>query len=203
MSSTIDSSRSPQLALVPTRFKCTRCGNCCRGPGHARLFPNDLARLAQHFSVALDDFVRARCVLLVETHRFPDDVLTFSTLGLQRDDDACVFLTASGCSVHAAKPLVCSLAPFSRTHWFHSDSRQRFLQLSKGFGHGPLWSEEDLAKSMRRETEQWDRYLGLLRSNPTLSWWTLYGLQAQPNLITVEWTAKYDRPWSEVSASAT
>ena len=143
----------------------------------------------------MDDFARAYCVLLLETHRFPEETLAFAMLGLARQGDACVFLAPGGCAVHAVKPLICSLAPFSRTHWYGEDTRRRFLGISKGFGRGPLWREQDVAASIQRETEQWDRHLPLFRSYPAPCWWEGYGLSLHLPLVTVEWTETHAQSW--------
>ena len=39
------------------RFECTRCGNCCSGtPGSVRVNDAEIAKLAEHLELAIDEF---------------------------------------------------------------------------------------------------------------------------------------------------
>lgn len=97
-------------------FKCVCCGECCR---HVRLSVPleslDVYRMAKHLRDAgqdvasMDDFLEryAEPALLDECGYF---VYFLKTEG---DDDSCIFLQDSRCTVHAANPRACRTYPFT------------------------------------------------------------------------------------------
>lgn len=80
----------------PWSYVCHSCGRCC----HGRVIvvnPYELVRLARYRGVSTT-------ALIAESTQG-------GTLLRRDDDEACVFLTAQGCSVHPARPLVCRTYP--------------------------------------------------------------------------------------------
>jgi len=90
------------------RFGCTRCGACCRRPGYVWLGRADIARMADHLGISVDDF-RARYTVevAVEGQDSPG-------VHLAKAPHGCVFLddATNECKVQPAKPTQCQAFPF-------------------------------------------------------------------------------------------
>jgi Fe-S-cluster containining protein len=117
------------------RFACTRCGNCCTGPGgYVWLTERDEEGLAAHLGLTRDEF-RRRYARLVGTRLSLVD----------KPNGDCVFLTAErGCGVQAAKPRQCVTYPFwpritaTRDAWAAEGER------CPGIGKGPRYRPEEI-----------------------------------------------------------
>ena len=84
-------------------FRCTRCGDCCRGFGGTYLAGDDILNISRHISVAPDRFVADFCER------------SGSRLVLrQRPDGYCVFWDGL-CGIHPVKPRMCRQWPFIRS----------------------------------------------------------------------------------------
>lgn len=90
----------PMTRISPFSYTCGRCSRCCRDKG-IMLNPYEVLRLARHEGLSTTEFIR----------QYTD---TAGTQLQQRIDGSCVFLTAQGCGVHAARPLVCRIYPLGR-----------------------------------------------------------------------------------------
>lgn len=97
-------------------FKCTRCGDCCRGIKESVMLESlDAYRLAKHLRQTdpsiqqMDDMLMkyADPVPLTD-NGFPIYVL--KTLG---EDDTCIFLKENRCTVYPARPRTCRLYPIT------------------------------------------------------------------------------------------
>ncbi|OPZ25813.1 MAG: Flagellin N-methylase [Lentisphaerae bacterium ADurb.BinA184] len=90
----------PEAAL---RYRCTRCGACCRWDGYVRVSDEEIARIA-----ALLD-------LTPEAVRRDYTRLTHDRAGLsltEKPDGSCVFLADGNvCRIQDAKPRQCKLFP--------------------------------------------------------------------------------------------
>jgi Fe-S-cluster containining protein len=85
------------------RFACTGCGDCCTGAaGYTWVSRGDIACLASHLGLALDEFGRSHLRRVGERHALLED----------RQTGACVFLEHRSCSVYAARPAQCRAYPF-------------------------------------------------------------------------------------------
>ena len=79
------------------KFECQRCNECCKKPGFVYLKEGEEEKIAKFLGIEVFDFVNQYCDL--EDRR---------RLVLKKHpDEACIFLTASGCSIHPAKPEQC------------------------------------------------------------------------------------------------
>jgi Fe-S-cluster containining protein len=77
---------------------CEGCGTCCRWPGEVRLDDAEISRLARQQGLAEPVFIERHTRLRQDRRG----------LALkEQPDGACIFLTASGCGVHAVKPQQC------------------------------------------------------------------------------------------------
>ncbi|MBX7067731.1 MAG: YkgJ family cysteine cluster protein [Parachlamydiales bacterium] len=85
------------------RFKCTGCGKCCTGsPGYVFLSRPDIERLAAHFSMKEEEFMRQK-VRYVDEH--------YALLDKPGSGD-CIFLENNKCSVYEARPVQCRTFPW-------------------------------------------------------------------------------------------
>ncbi len=84
------------------KFECQRCNECCRKPGFVYLKEGEAERIAHFLQLPEMDFVNQFCDLAdrrwLVLKKFPDE--------------ACIFLTQAGCSIHPAKPQQCLDFPF-------------------------------------------------------------------------------------------
>lgn len=85
------------------RYRCRRCGTCCRWPGYVRLAAEDVEPIADFLALPVAEFVERYTVL---TH----DRRGLSLI--ENDEGYCVFLTRSGdCMIQPVKPEQCKLFP--------------------------------------------------------------------------------------------
>ena len=91
---------SPMTRSTPFSYACGRCSRCCHHKG-ITLNPYEVLRLARQQGLTTTEFIA----------RHTD---TAGTRLRQRADGACMFLTATGCGVHADRPLVCRIYPLAR-----------------------------------------------------------------------------------------
>jgi Fe-S-cluster containining protein len=112
-------------------YKCARCGRCCRDVKNAVMLESlDLFRLARFLKMPVEN------VALTYTNTaFLSWWHPLLLLKTTPHRDTCVFLTASGCSVHAANPRACRTYPLGVGP---NDERPgEWLQfiVSKKYGH--------------------------------------------------------------------
>jgi Fe-S-cluster containining protein len=138
----------------PFSYECRGCGRCCRGKV-IRLNPYEVARLAEFLGTSTTEVLA----------RWTSE--GGATLA-RHDDGACVFLGASGCSVHAARPLVCRLYPLGRR--LDPDGTERFAELephpqTEGV-YGKDGAVEDFLRSqdVARHLAAADRYVAVMKT---------------------------------------
>ncbi|MBK8095093.1 MAG: YkgJ family cysteine cluster protein [Verrucomicrobiaceae bacterium] len=85
------------------RYLCQRCGNCCRWPGDVRVTDAEVAAIAAHVGMPLEEFIA-----------------TYTRLNANRTglsiidagDGACIFLEGVNvCRIQPVKPVQCSGFP--------------------------------------------------------------------------------------------
>ncbi|AXA34862.1 MAG: YkgJ family cysteine cluster protein [Candidatus Hydrogenedentota bacterium] len=91
--------------LQITEFICARCGNCCRGEGFVRVFPNEAQRIAEFLGIPVEQFLR-------EYTRVPDlaeDVAAGVRWLIDKPGPLreCIFLDGNACRIHPVKPQRC------------------------------------------------------------------------------------------------
>ena len=79
------------------RFECSRCGDCCRGPGYVWVSPREIDRLAGCLALSVEAF----------SQRFLRTVAGRTALVDNAAGD-CVFWE-DGCSVYDARPTQCRI----------------------------------------------------------------------------------------------
>lgn len=92
------SNRSDQL-----RYRCQKCGNCCRWEGYVRLNHEEMRPIAHYLGLSVDEFVQKYTILTRDRRGLS---LT------ENEDGACVFLSPDGCCmIQPVKPEQCRQFP--------------------------------------------------------------------------------------------
>ncbi len=87
----------PVSPLPLEAFECQRCNACCRQPGFVYLKEGEAEQIAGFLKLDVYTFTDRYCEVQERQH-----------LVLKKEsDEACIFLTGGGCSVHAVKPVQC------------------------------------------------------------------------------------------------
>ncbi len=92
------------------RFRCTRCAACCRHvKGSVVIEGLDAYRLARHLGMETADFMSQYTEPFIL-----DDKLWYPifSLRVKGNEDSCIFLKGTRCTVQEAKPRTCRLYPF-------------------------------------------------------------------------------------------
>jgi Fe-S-cluster containining protein len=79
------------------KFECQRCNLCCRQPGFVYVTSEETEEIAHVLKMEIYDFVNRYCEL------FDRRKLVLK----KYEDESCVFLTKSGCSIYPARPQQC------------------------------------------------------------------------------------------------
>ncbi len=83
------------------QFVCQRCNRCCQQAGFVYLQDGEAEAMAAYKKMELYEF----------TAHYTDVIDRRQLVLKKQPDEACIFLTAAGCSVHAAKPRQCREFP--------------------------------------------------------------------------------------------
>lgn len=110
----------------PFSYECRACSRCCRGKT-IPVNPYEIARIAEALGTTTTEVLE----------RFTAH--GGATLAV-REDATCVFLGDGGCSVHAARPLVCRLYPLGRR--VDGDGTERFATLEPHPKSAGVWGTE-------------------------------------------------------------
>lgn len=79
------------------KFQCMRCNECCRKPGYVYLSETEAEEIARFLGKEVRAFMDEFC-----------EIVDRRKIVLKKHaDEACIFLTETGCSVHPAKPRQC------------------------------------------------------------------------------------------------
>lgn len=107
------SPRNREVQLDPAvRYVCQRCTACCKWPGDVRLEPDELAPIARHLGLSVEDFT-ARHTRLRSNRQGLSLV--------EKQNHECVMLEGDACRIHPVKPGQCRGFP---NHWNFPGWRQ-------------------------------------------------------------------------------
>lgn len=81
-------------------FKCTQCGDCCKGYGGTYLQESDIARIAAFIGISDSEFRERFCVLSGNR-----------PILAQQANGYCIFYHQN-CTIHSVKPRMCKRWPF-------------------------------------------------------------------------------------------
>jgi len=116
------------------RFSCTRCGNCCRGPGYVWVDDEEVNLLADHFAMPIDEFEKVYTRKIGRSRSLRD----------QANDNCVFFDDEAGCLVYEARPRQCRTWPF----WEHNlETLQTWKGVQErcpGSGKGELFTVEEI-----------------------------------------------------------
>lgn len=121
-------------------FRCTRCGDCCRGYGGTYVTPEDVAAIAAHVGCPAEDFTRRFC------RRSGGRPLL-----AQGSDGYCIFYDA-GCTIHPVKPRMCRRWPFIES--VRTDPGNWAAMASACPGMCTEFSPEQVRECVRRVLEE-------------------------------------------------
>jgi Fe-S-cluster containining protein len=121
-------------------FRCTRCGNCCRGaPGYVWVTPEEVQALAQYRGENLDDFegLYTRAVGNRRTLR-------------EKANGDCVFWDREdGCTVYPVRPRQCRTWPFWESNVATPADWEETCQACPGAGQGELIPVEEITRRIK------------------------------------------------------
>ena len=87
------------METYDSRYRCTRCGACCRWSGYVWLTDEEVGQLAGSLGLSVDEFTDRYT-------RLTDDRRGLSLV--ERADESCVFLTDTNhCQVYPVRPQQC------------------------------------------------------------------------------------------------
>lgn len=93
------------------RFKCRKCGKCCKNQDMILFTPNDLFKIARK----LEKTIQAVISDYTEVYIGSQSKLPIVHLLMQGPKNACPFLGQdSRCTIHDSKPVICALYPLGR-----------------------------------------------------------------------------------------
>ncbi|CEG43880.1 Predicted spermine/spermidine synthase [Plasmopara halstedii] len=100
---------------VKLRFRCTECGKCCTGRGgRVRVNDREIKELAAFKNLTVNDFKRKHTLELNKNNNGQN--VTQSILLQTSDDNQCIFLQGSKCSVYKVRPTQCRTFPWWPEH---------------------------------------------------------------------------------------
>ena len=92
------------------RFRCVRCTACCRYvKGSVVIDSLDAYRLARHLKMEVADFISQYTDPFILDDKLWYPIFSLCVTG---NEDSCIFLKGSCCTVRDAKPQACRLYPF-------------------------------------------------------------------------------------------
>lgn len=133
------------------RFRCMRCGKCCRHVLQTVVIePLDVFHLAKFLRCSIAEFYDkyTDMFLIDEKTAFP--VFALKTIG---QDNACIFLKGSKCTVQEAKPRTCRLYPF----WVHPTEDGFSYHYTTERSHHPRGSVVRVKDWMRENFSEEDK----------------------------------------------
>lgn len=123
-----------ELLREGVRFRCQRCGSCCRRPGYVALRAEDIRAASLHLGISEQSF-RRRFTLAEGGMR----LLKATSRG------ECPFFEGV-CRLHGAKPFQCRSWPFWPENLADAESWERARTFCKGIGRGPRVGEKRIAR---------------------------------------------------------
>ena len=123
-----------QIGTFNFRFECVNeCTNCCSHPGDVFLTELDTERIAYYLGLSTEEFLDQHCEKCDGKTRIADP-----------NKGACRFVTATGCSIHAVKPLQCHTFPYWPEYVSSKRSWKRLRHFCPGIGLGPIVSSNEV-----------------------------------------------------------
>ncbi len=129
------------------RFRCTRCGECCRNHGEytfVNLTEVELREIPAFLGIGRAEFLARYCTKEPGFHPT-----------LRMDTPACPFLGAdSRCQIYPVRPLQCRTWPFWKENLVRETWEGPVKDVCPGIGEGDLHPREEIER-IADETERW------------------------------------------------
>jgi Fe-S-cluster containining protein len=110
------------------KFKCTGCGNCCRGkPGYVWVNQTEMENIASFLKLPFDTFKKNHVRKVYK----PGEGYLYSLIELG-EDNACVFLKDNECSIYDVRPKQCSTFPFWPKHLASKNDWEALKEMCEG-----------------------------------------------------------------------
>lgn len=142
------------------KFRCEKCGKCCKGDGVVYLTVSDLRHLAKFFHMNLPNFFHNYCSYVEETRIIGKKILELPAILLKKKGNGkCIFLRENQCAIHKNKPFMCGAWPFLYSVVYNPDFQQKMPRICPGLGHGKHFS---VRASLYKEREEAQEYVKTL-----------------------------------------
>lgn len=120
------------------RFACTRCGNCCKGPGYVWVDEQEMEALALHLGM---DALTFEAVYTRKVGRS-------RSLRDQANDNCIFYADGQGCLVYDARPRQCRTWPFWSQNLESPKDWKRTQERCPGSGQGQLFTAEEIIRRL-------------------------------------------------------
>jgi Fe-S-cluster containining protein len=145
------------------RFTCSQCGNCCTGgPGFVWASDQEVARLAQHLALSVDETLRRYCRKVGGRVSFNENrnargeydcVFLKEERIEQRQGDELVVHVRRSCTVYPVRPLQCRTWPFWESNLSNEAIWAASSQRCHGMNRGRLFTRQEMESL--RDAEDW------------------------------------------------
>ena len=92
------------------RFKCRKCGKCCKHQNTILFTARDIFNIAKKLNMSTEDVINE----YAETYIGSASRIPVVHMVPRGPSEACPFLMDGRCSIHECKPVVCALYPLGR-----------------------------------------------------------------------------------------
>ena len=92
------------------RFKCRKCGKCCKHQNTILFTARDIFNIAKKLDLSTEDVINR----YAETYIGSASRIPVVHMVPRGPSEVCSFLTDGRCSIHECKPVVCALYPLGR-----------------------------------------------------------------------------------------
>ncbi|MDX1501528.1 MAG: YkgJ family cysteine cluster protein [Thermoanaerobaculia bacterium] len=126
----------PPWFAAGLRFRCTACGDCCRGEGYVWVGRREAERLAEHLDLERDEFGR----------RYLRRVQGRLSLTEKAGGECVFWREGAGCTVYEARPDQCRTFPFWRSSLASPESWSETARRCEGIGEGRVYEEREIVR---------------------------------------------------------
>jgi len=160
------------------RFKCQRCGRCCKGKGEGFvfLFGNEKEKICDSLKVTDKQFMEKYAEEIEAEYRIFDDSLIptqkkifLPSVVLKQDDNdgECVFLSDERCKIYAERPNQCRTWPTWRVVMTNRRGFNNAKKKCPGIDakDGRLITKEEILSNINREIQIERNFIKLRRNS--------------------------------------
>lgn len=96
------------------RYKCQRCGMCCKNNNSIVLMPYDIYSMSKYLNLEIPDFLFSYTMITMDENNIP-----IIRIAMDKQENKCPFLKYSKnghkyeCDIYSNKPIICTLSPLS------------------------------------------------------------------------------------------